>query len=146
MILSGNNHHKYAEVGAIIHLSIRPHLHDIIRVSNRIIHLVFNKKGGKTRVMGLYAPHSGLDFEEVRQPFRDQPEEYTSKVPQPEPVYITGDFNVIPCYFCVCPDFSDAEQEKETFYKQLQERCNRRRSGEELVILMHGLALVTLRG
>ena len=35
-----------------------------------------------------------MDYEQSRQPFWDKLEEYVSKIPQPEPVYITGDCNV----------------------------------------------------
>ena len=94
VILSGNNREKHAGVGAIIHPRIRPHLADVVQVNNRIIHLIFNKKGGRIHVLGCYAPHSGLDLDAVRQPFWDTLETYVSKLPQPEPVYLTGDFNV----------------------------------------------------
>ena len=45
-------------------------------------------------MIGAYTPHSGHDLEEVRQSFWDQLEAQVSKIPQPEPVYITGEFNV----------------------------------------------------
>ena len=93
VILSGNHIDKHAGVGAIIHPKLRPHLADVVQVSNRILHITLNKKGGRVHLIGVYAPHSGLD-EEVRQHFWDTLEEYSSKLPQPEPVYITGDFNV----------------------------------------------------
>ena len=59
VILSGNNRDKHAGVGAIIHPRLRPHLADILQLSNRIIHLTFNKKGGRIHVVGAYGPHSG---------------------------------------------------------------------------------------
>ena len=94
VILSGNNRQKHAGVGAIISPRIRPHLLDVIQVSSRLIHLCFKKKGGNIHLLGAYGPHSGLDLEEERQPFWDSLEETISKIPQPEPVYVTGDFNV----------------------------------------------------
>ena len=94
VILSGNNKDKYAGVGAVIHPTLRPFLADVVQVSNRIIHLTLNKKGGRVHVIGVYAPHSKHDHDAVRQPFWDSLEEYVNKIPQPEPVYITGDFNV----------------------------------------------------
>ena len=94
VVQSGNHKDRYAGVGAIIHPKLRPHLADVVQVSNRIIHLTFNKKGGRIHVVGVYAPHSGLDHDTVRQPFWEALEEYLSKIPQPEPVYVTGDFNV----------------------------------------------------
>ena len=94
VIMSGNSRDKYAGVGAVIHPSIRPHLADVVQISNRILHLSFNKKGGRLHVIGVYAPHSGLDFETVREPFWTRLEEVVEKIPQPEPVYVTGDFNV----------------------------------------------------
>ena len=45
-------------------------------------------------MIGCYAPHSGLDLDSIRQPFWDTLEEYVDKIPQPEPLYVTGDFNV----------------------------------------------------
>ena len=94
VILSGNNKDKHAGVGAIIHPTLRPFLADVVQVSNRIIHLTLNKKGGRVHVVGVYAPHSKHDHDTVRQPFWDSLEEYVGKIPQPEPVYIVGDFNV----------------------------------------------------
>ena len=94
VIQSGNYKDRYAGIGAIIHPSIRPYLADVVQVNNRIIHLTFNKKGGRVHVIGVYAPHSGHDHDAVRQPFWESLEEYVSKIPQPEPVYVTGDFNV----------------------------------------------------
>ena len=94
VVLSGNNREKHAGVGAIVHPRIRPHLADVVQVNNRILHLTFNKKGGRIHVIGCYAPHSGLDLDTSRQPFWDTLENYVSKIPQPEPVYLTGDFNV----------------------------------------------------
>ena len=41
----------------------RPHLLDVIQHSTRIIHLAFKKQGGNFHVVGVYAPHSGLDLE-----------------------------------------------------------------------------------
>ena len=94
VVLSGNNRDKYAGVGAIIHPKLRPHLVDVVQVNTRILHLIFNKKGGRVHVIGCYAPHSGLDLDSIRQPFWDTLEEYVERIPQPEPVYVTGDFNV----------------------------------------------------
>ena len=94
VVLSGNSRDKHAGVGAVIHPKIRPHLSDIIQLSNRILHLTFNKKGGSIHVIGAYAPHSGHDHDTVREPFWNQLEEHVDKLPQPEPVYLTGDFNV----------------------------------------------------
>ena len=67
---------------------------DVVQINNRILHDTFNKKGGRIHVIGCYAPHSGLDLDTSRQPFWDTLENYVSKIPQPEPVYLTGDFNV----------------------------------------------------
>ena len=91
VILSGNTRDKFAGVGAVIHPRVRPHLADIIQVSNRLLHLVFNKKGGKVHVLGAYAPHSGHDHDTVREPFWHRLEEYIDKIPQPEFVTLTGD-------------------------------------------------------
>ena len=94
VILSGNNKDKNAGVGAIISPRVRPHLLDVIQVNTRILHLCFKKRGGNVHLLGVYAPHSGLELEETRIPFWDKLEDQISKIPQPEPVYVTGDFNV----------------------------------------------------
>ena len=94
VILSGNHRDKFAGVGAVIHPRLRPHLSDVLQLTNRILHLTFNQKGGRVHIIGAYGPHSGHDFETVREPFWNQLEEHIDKIPQPEPVYLTGDFNV----------------------------------------------------
>ena len=94
VILSGNHVDKNAGAGVIISPQVRPHLLDVIQVSPRVIQTSFKKKGGNIHLIGVYAPHSGLDFDSVREPFWDKLEEHLSKIPQPEPVYVTGDFNV----------------------------------------------------
>ena len=94
VIQSGNHKDKYAGVGAIIHPKIRPCIADIVQVSNRLLRITLNKKGGRVHVLGVYAPHSGLDHDSVREPFWDSLQDYVDKIPQPEPVYITGDFNL----------------------------------------------------
>ena len=63
VVLSGNHKDKHAGVGLVIAPKLRPHLADIIQVNSRIIHAVFRKKGGDVHVVGVYAPHSGHDFE-----------------------------------------------------------------------------------
>ena len=94
VILSGNSRDKHAGVGAIISPRLRPYLADVIQVNPRILHLCFQKRGGAIHVVGCYAPHSKLDFDTVREPFWEQLETHVNKIPQPEPVYVTGDFNV----------------------------------------------------
>ena len=94
VILSGNHKDKHAGVGAIVSPRIRPYLMDIIQVNPRLIHLAFKKQGGNIHVVGAYAPHSKRDLEADRQPFWDTLEDHISKIPQPEPLYLTGDFNV----------------------------------------------------
>ena len=69
VVLSSNTNDKHAGVGAVVHPRVRPHLADIVQVSNRLLHLVFNKKGGRVHVLGAYAPHSGHDHNSVREPF-----------------------------------------------------------------------------
>ena len=90
VILSGNNKDPNAGVGPIIAPHLRPHLADVIRVNPRISHLVFKKKGGNMHFIGVYGPHSGLNLEEFREPFWEQPNEHVSRVLQPELVFITG--------------------------------------------------------
>ena len=94
VVLSGNYKDKHAGVGAIVAPWLRPHLVDILQINPRIIQLSFKKKGGNFHTLGVYAPHSGHDFEEVREPFWEQLENCIDNTPQPEPVYVTGDFNV----------------------------------------------------
>ena len=94
VILSGNNKDRYAGVGAIIAPQLRPFLMDVIQINTRMIHLTFKKRGGNIHIIGVYGPHSGLDLETERIPFWDKLEEHIAKIPQPEPVYVTGDCNV----------------------------------------------------
>ena len=79
-------------MGAIIAPWLRSCLVDVIQLNSRIIHFCFNKKD--VHIIGVYGQHSGLDEEEIRIPFSDQLEEHVAKIPQPEPAYVTGDFNV----------------------------------------------------
>ena len=82
------------ELGVIISPKVRPRLLDVIQVNPRLIHVCFKKQGGNIHLLGAYAPHSGLDLEEERIPFWDEVEDGISKIPLPEPLYLTGDFNV----------------------------------------------------
>ena len=94
VVLSGNHFDKSAGVGAIISPRLRPHLLDVIQVSPRLIQVTFKKQGGNFHLIGVYAPHSGHDFDTVREPFWDELENHLTTIPQPEPIYLTGDFNV----------------------------------------------------
>ena len=94
VILSGNHFDKNAGVGAIISPRLRPHLLDVVQVSPRLIQVTFKKQGGNFHLIGAYAPHSGHDLDTVREPFLEELENHLSTIPQPEPVYLTGDFNV----------------------------------------------------
>ena len=42
-----------------------------------------------------YAPHSGHDLESSIQPFWASLETYLSTIPQPESLYLVGDFNFV---------------------------------------------------
>ena len=94
VILSGTHKQKNAGVGAIISPRVRPHLLDVIQCSPRLLHLCFKKRGGNIHLLGAYGPHSGLDLDSDRAPFWDHLEDHISRIPQPEPVFVTGDFNV----------------------------------------------------
>jgi hypothetical protein len=94
VILSGSQQDPHAGVGAIISPSYRKHLLDVVQPNPRLLHLTFKKKGGNFHLLGAYAPHSGLDYETIRSPFWDTMESYIDKIPQPEPLFLTGDFNV----------------------------------------------------
>ena len=94
VILSGNNKDPHAGVGAIVAPHIRPYLADVVQHNSRIIQLMFKKRGGNIHALGCYAPHSGLDLETVRQPFWEKLEHIIEKIPGPQLVYVTGDFNV----------------------------------------------------
>ena len=94
IVLSGTSKDKHGGVGAIVAPWMRPALLDVLQISSRIIQLSCEKRGGNFHVLGTYAPHSGLDFEEVRDPYWESLEAQLEAIPQPEPVYITGDMNV----------------------------------------------------
>ena len=49
---------------------------------------------GDSHFIGVYAPHDKLDFETVKAPFWLLLQDVLDKIPQPEPVYILGDWNV----------------------------------------------------
>ena len=51
-------------------------------------------KSGDCHLIGVYAPHDKLDFETVKEPFWLLLQEVLDQIPQPEPVYVLGDFNV----------------------------------------------------
>ena len=55
VIMAGNTRDKYAGVGAVIHPRLRPHLADVVQINNRILHLAFNKQGGRVHV---HTPHT----------------------------------------------------------------------------------------
>ena len=67
---------------------------DVTQVSNKLIHLAFQKQGGNFHIVGAHAPHSGSDYEADRLQFWESLEKHLEQVPQPEPIYVTGDFNV----------------------------------------------------
>ena len=94
VILSGTKQNCYAGVGAIVSPRLRPHLQDVLQVSPRLLRLTFGQQGGSFHIVGAYAPHAGLDFEEERSPFWETLETHLGKTPQPEPVDLTGDLNV----------------------------------------------------
>ena len=94
MILSGTKQNRYAGVGAIVSPWLRPHLQDVLQVSPRLLRLTFGQQGGSFHIVGAYAPHAGLDFEEDRAPFWETLEAHLAKIPQPEPVFLTGDLSV----------------------------------------------------
>ena len=94
IVVSGTRKDKRGGVGAIVAPWMRPALLDVLQVSSRIIQLSFKKRGGNFHVIGTYALHSGLDFEEVRDHYWESLEAQLEVIPQPQPVYITGDMNV----------------------------------------------------
>ena len=89
MILSRTKQNRYAGVGA--HVSP---WQNISRTFCRFPRDNSGQQGGSFHIVGAYAPHAGLDFEEERSPFWETLETYLGKIPQPEPVYLTGDLNV----------------------------------------------------
>ena len=93
-ILNGSPHDKYGGVAAIIAPAFRPFVKDIYQHSSRILHLVIACKSGDCHLIGVYAPHDKLDFETVKEPFWLLLQEVLDQIPQPEPVYVLGDFNV----------------------------------------------------
>ena len=45
VVLSGNTRDKHAGVGAVVHPRVRPHLADIVLVSNRLLHWYLTGRG-----------------------------------------------------------------------------------------------------
>ena len=73
---------------------MRPYIKDVIQHSSRLCEVTINSKSGLTHILGVYAPHNKMDFDEVKAPFWDMLEDVYSATPLPEPIYVIGDFNV----------------------------------------------------
>ena len=73
---------------------MRPYIKDVIQHSSRLCEVTVNSRSGLTHILGVYAPHNKMDFDEVKAPFWDMLEDVYSATPLPEPIYAIGDFNV----------------------------------------------------
>ena len=93
-IINGAKQDKYGGISAIVSPSMRPYVKDVFQHSSRILHVVIASSSGDTHFIGVYAPHDKLDFETVKAPFWLLLQEVLDKIPQPEPVYVLGDWNV----------------------------------------------------
>ena len=93
-VCNGSTTDPHAGVTAVLSPLIIPYIKDIVQVNERILHISLYAQSGTIHFIGIYAPHNGLDFETKRLPFWDLLEDYLGKLPQPEPWYVIGDFNV----------------------------------------------------
>ena len=93
-IINGAKQDKYGGISAIVSPSMRPYVKDVFQHSSRILHIAIASSSGDCHFIRVYAPHDKLDFETVKAPFWLLLQEILDKIPQPEPVYILGDWNV----------------------------------------------------
>ena len=93
-IVNGSIHDPYAGITAIISSLMIPYVNNIVQLSPRILEVSISAQSGTMHVIGIYAPHSGLSLDQVRVPFWDQLQDHVAAIPQPEPWYVIGDFNV----------------------------------------------------
>ena len=93
-ISNGSNKDKFAGVTAIIPPQTLPHLKDVVQHSARILQITLAASAGDVHLIGVYSPHNKRDVETSKLPFWDKLDSVLHKIPQPEPVYIIGDFNV----------------------------------------------------
>ena len=73
---------------------MRPFVKDIYQHSSLILHIIISSRSGDCHYIGVYAPHDKLDFETVKTPFWLLLQSIVDKIPQPEPIFILGDWNV----------------------------------------------------
>ena len=92
--INGSTSDKYGGISAIISPTLRPFIKDIFQHSTRILQVVISCHSGDSRYIGVYAPHDKLDYETVKLPFWQQLQSSVDSIPQPEPVFIIGDWNV----------------------------------------------------
>ena len=93
-ICNGSNKDKFAGVTAIIPTQTLPHLKDVVQHSARIPQITLAASAGDVHLIGVYSPHNKRDVETSKLPFWDKLDSVLHKIPQPEPVYVIGDFNV----------------------------------------------------
>ena len=93
-IINGSTSDKYGGISAIISPTLRPFIKDIFQHSTRILQVVISCHSGDSHYIGVYAPHDKLDYETVKLPFWQQLQSIVDSIPQPEPVFIIGDWNV----------------------------------------------------
>ena len=93
-IINGSTKDKYGGVIAIVSPAFRPFIKDIFQHSTRILQIVVSCHSGDSHYIGVYAPHDKLDYETVKLPFWQQLQSIVDSIPQPEPVFIIGDWNV----------------------------------------------------
>ena len=91
-IINGATSDKYGGVSAINSPTLRPFIKDLFQHSTRI--LVISCHSGDSHYIGVYAPHDKLDYETVKLPFWQHLQSIVDFIPQPEPIYIIGDWNV----------------------------------------------------
>ena len=93
-IANGSSGDPHAGVTAVISPRMRPHLANVNQISERVLQVELSSRSGNIHLIGAYAPHNGLDFHTVREPFWESLSQILTLVPQPLPIYILGDMNV----------------------------------------------------
>lgn len=93
-VVNGSPDDPYAGISAIISPLMLPFIKDIVQLTPRILQISLYSHSGTIHLIGIYAPHAGLSYDFVRAPFWDKLHDLIAAIPQPEPWYVIGDFNV----------------------------------------------------
>ena len=92
-IHNGSKKDPYGGVSAVISPRFRPHIKDVVQHDSRILEIILGSTSGDIHLVGVYAPRDKHQ-DDVKDQFWNQLEQILQTTPQPEPIYVLGDFNV----------------------------------------------------